>query len=413
MQSKRGFTLAAALLAMLIRFQPVFGGVAAQSELGQTSSSRTLVVAIEVDRGGARLIGFTVKERRFVAREEVPLEAGAQDKTRIDVALLSPAGTRFTQHVAVFGLCLAHDPDTPAEVAGDTIRLHRESFLVEIPEIAGFDRLELAYDAGPAGARVAIVAGPLKLDAAHFMKAGGTLLYENLAIAKGSAPVSPLTAGTLHFPEEYQDDDIIKVYGDSSESAKRINVVIVPDGYTYAEKGTMQLHAQSLVSAFRNRTPFTEHDRFVNYVLVYAYSTESGTDQCDCSIVRDTAMSTRFLDSVPACGDPENRCLYYGSAGCDTNTSSHIAMTELRAPADDATIVMVNTNRYGGCGGARAVYAAAASSATEIAIHELGHSLARLADEYGGDPSCGSTASFPIITPTPVPIWRASRTARR
>jgi hypothetical protein len=391
MRSTTSFRFAGALLAVLVGSHPSFGG-AAQSEVRQPSSGRTVVVALEVDRDGARLIGFTVKDRPFGTRQGISVNGADMDgKTRIEVALLGPAGARFTQHVAVGGLCLAHDPDTPAEVAGDTIRLHRESILVEVPEIDGFDRLELGYDAGPAAARVAIVAGPLKLDAAHFMQAGGTLRYEDLSFAHGSAPAaaSPLTAGTLHFPEEYHDDDIFTVYGDAAETAKRINIVIVPDGYTYAQKDMMQAHAQALVSSFRNKTPFKEHDRFVNYILVYAYSTESGTDQCDCSIVKDTAMSTRFVTTTPTCGHSDNRCLYYGS-GCDTNTSSHIATTELRAPADDATIVMVDTTRYGGCGGARAVYSAANTSATEIAIHELGHSLAGLADEYGGTPSCGS-----------------------
>jgi hypothetical protein len=159
----------------------------------------------------------------------------------------------------------------------------------------------------------------------------------------------------------------------------------------------MKSHAQSLVDGFRARTPYREHDRFINYFLVYAYSTEDGTDQCDCSIVRDTAMSTRFLNSNPICGHSDNRCLYYGG-GCDTDTSMHIATTELRAPADDKTIVMVNTTRYGGCAGSRAVYAGAAGSAVEIAIHELGHSLAGLDDEYGGIPSCGAGSGFNTST---------------
>jgi len=98
-------------------------------------------------------------------------------------------------------------------------------------------------------------------------------------------------------------------------------------------------------------------------------------------IIWDTAMSTRFLVSTPICGHSDNRCLYYGG-GCDTDTSNHIPQTELRAPAHDETIVMVNTDRYGGCGGERAVYSAANSSATEIAIHEMGHTAFALADEY-------------------------------
>ena len=178
--------------------------------------------------------------------------------------------------------------------------------------------------------------------------------------------------------------------GNESETSKRINVVVVPDGYTYAQKADMQSDFAAMVAAFRAKTPYKEHDRFFNYILVYAYSTEDGTDQCDCDIVRDTAMSTRFPEENPTCGHDDNRCLSYG-AGCDpTDSSAHIATVELRAPDQDTTVVMVNTTRYGGCGGARAVYGAGNSSATEIAIHELGHSLAHLADEYGGDPSCGA-----------------------
>jgi hypothetical protein len=64
----------------------------------------------------------------------------------------------------------------------------------------------------------------------------------------------------------------------------------------------------------------------------------------------------------------------------------------MRAPYHDETVVMVNTTRYGGCGGARAVYSAGSGSATEVAVHELGHSLGGLADEYGGNDSCGTYA---------------------
>jgi hypothetical protein len=63
---------------------------------------------------------------------------------------------------------------------------------------------------------------------------------------------------------------------------------------------------------------------------------------------------------------------------------------------------MVNTGRYGGCGGSRAVYSAANSQATEIAVHELGHSLAGLADEYSYDPGCGSFAGEINTTSDPL-----------
>ena len=102
-------------------------------------------------------------------------------------------------------------------------------------------------------------------------------------------------------------------------------------------------------------------------------------------------MGTSFPNAGYPCSDQGNRCLYYGS-GCDASSTTNIVAAEMRAPARDSTIIMVNTNRYGGCGGARAVYSAANSSATEVAVHELGHSLAGLADEYSYDPGCGFSA---------------------
>jgi hypothetical protein len=93
------------------------------------------------------------------------------------------------------------------------------------------------------------------------------------------------------------------------------------------------------------------------------------------------------------CGHGENRCLYYG-LGCDVDSSTHIAEAELRVPGfsrgqGDRTVVMVNTARYGGCGGLRAVYSAGNAAATEVAIHELGHSFAGLSDEYQSYTTCG------------------------
>ena len=83
-------------------------------------------------------------------------------------------------------------------------------------------------------------------------------------------------------------------------------MTIVPDGYTYAEKATMVSHANALVAYLRSKTPYKEHDPFINYILVYAYSGESGTDQCDCGIVRNTAMSTGFPNAGYPCGDGGN-----------------------------------------------------------------------------------------------------------
>ena len=53
----------------------------------------------------------------------------------------------------------------------------------------------------------------------------------------------------------------------------------------------------------------------------------------------------------------------------------------------DIRIVPVNSERYGGSGGGLyTVVSAGHGQASELVLHELGHSFSRLGDEYGGSP---------------------------
>jgi hypothetical protein len=359
-------------------------------------SARTLVAGVEFDRDEAELLAYTVKPRPY-ARPLGIVSPRAHDESstvQLEIVLLGSGGLQHTQRIDVGPLCLTHDGGAAPHVRGDVIRLHRDSVVVELPEIPGFDRVEVAYYERDRGTTTRHSLGIDRLDRGSFTPAGASLEYTDLVHPDSSSdepPVAPRGAQPL-WPEDFGDTELYQVFGDVAEGDKRINIVIVPDGYTYAEKPWMEAHASALVSHFRGKTPFAEHDPFINYTLVYAYSLESGTDECDCDVVANTMMGTRFPENNPQCGHSDNRCLYYGG-GCDTNGTSNIIAAELRAPYHDETIVMVNTSRYGGCGGTRAVYSAALSSAKEIAVHELGHSLGGLADEYAYESDCGVYAS--------------------
>jgi hypothetical protein len=277
--------------------------------------------------------------------------------------------------------------------------LHRDALTLELPCLAGYDRLEAAwYRQGTGGGRE--VLGSVQLTPGKFHAAASDAAWESLGLCGGCPPGAatadgPSPSGKVTWPEDYHDPDILEFVGDPSEVDRRINIVVVPDGYTYGEKAVMRSHFDSLTAFFKGKTPLREHDPFLNYILVYAYSEQSGTDQCDCSIVLDTAMNTRFPAWVPICGASENRCLYYegGSGVCDPDTSiANIVAAELRSPADDRTLIMVNTPRLGGCGGYRAVFAGAAWDAADTAVHEMAHSLVGLDDEYVSYSSCGGWA---------------------
>lgn len=391
-------------MVLATAFLSLFSALSASSETPAAAGtgSRTIVVGVSVDQAEAKIVAYTVKDRPWRTPDRRPAPRAVEDggAIQLEITLFGPRGAALMQRIDLAGLCLDHDGDAEAHVEGDTIRLHRESVVVELPEWAGHDAFEVGYYRRMSGILERVPLGRLKLTADRFTSAGGAAHYADLAFAStGLAPGAPeaYTPGTVHWPEEYGETDIYRTYGNLAETGRRINVALVPDGYTHADKTVLETHAQSLVDVFRSKTPYAQHDPFINYHLVYAYSSKNGTDQCDCAIVRDTAMNTRFPDAGYPCGNSGNRCLFYGTENggpsCDPNTSTfNIVAAELRAPAADVTLIMVNTERYGGCGGSRAVYAAGNPNATEIAVHELGHSLAGLDDEYEGYPSCGGSA---------------------
>ncbi|HZW24605.1 MAG TPA: M64 family metallopeptidase [Gallionella sp.] len=366
-------------------------------------SNRTLRIAVDVHRDGASIIQFTYHDRKFIRRDNETLPTLKEDgPTRLLFSIRDAKGRFFQIEKEVPGLCLRHGADEPPHIMGDTIELHRDSVIVELPAIDGAQSIEVRHRHDPKKE-------PRLLTVEAFDKAkyvpSNSKKFEDLNFAltsKGKLkkakgkPTPPEaegapapTNGTVTWPTP--PDPNYKVWGNVDQVNSRINVVIVPDGYQTTEKAIMETHAQELVNAFRATTPFTEHDTFFNYILVYAYSTNSGTTQCDCNKMENTAMATFFPNTNPACGNDENRCLYYGG-GCNPASVDNISAAELRAPAHDVTIVMVNTPRYGGCGGSRAVYSAGNASAKLIGIHELGHSLGGLADEYAYTNTCGTSA---------------------
>ncbi len=357
---------------------------------GADTGPGTLTLALSLDAGGARVVGASTHARAPLEAGEAPdpRPVGAGGPAQVELVLVERTGTRTVRRLDVEGLCLAHGPGTPPHVEGDRIRLHAETLLVEWPASARRGTLEVAYyrDATNAGAARGGVQGGAGA-------ARERVVVGALDLASAGAPGAPdapdATPSTLRWPEEYGDAQKVRTWGDAAESGRRINVVIVPDGFTYGEKALMESSAQQLVDHFLANSPFLEHAPFVNFHLVYAYSTQSEPDECDCGNVRDTAMNTGFDDAGEPCGGVGNRCLFYDN-GCDGfGGAANIALAELRAPARDETIVMVNTGRYGGCGGYRAVYAA---YDPDIALHEIGHSLANLADEYEVYGTCGSYA---------------------
>ncbi|MEZ5965081.1 MAG: M64 family metallopeptidase [Planctomycetota bacterium] len=163
----------------------------------------------------------------------------------------------------------------------------------------------------------------------------------------------------------------------------RYDVVILGDGYRDVEEGRFDADCLTFTAALFNKEPYATFGGYFNVHTVFRASRESGADHPDANppIVRDTVYDASYNTG----GTP--RCLYI------RNTSQALADAALAPATEGRILVMVNDARYGGCASTFAV-SYNGTSMTEVQIHEMGHSVGGLADEYwytgqswgGGEP---------------------------
>lgn len=167
-------------------------------------------------------------------------------------------------------------------------------------------------------------------------------------------------------------------------NSNRVNIVFLGDGYTAAQINTVYpAHIVAMTNHMFNpppgnltRDPYPRYKNYFNVHRVNVLSNESGADVAPQNIFRDTALDAQyFYDGAT------ERLLYINDA--KANSALDLGLADAGFAAD-VRLLTVNDTRYGGGGGTYAVYAGGNNSATEVALHELGHSFNGLADEYGG-----------------------------
>ena len=163
-------------------------------------------------------------------------------------------------------------------------------------------------------------------------------------------------------------------------SSARVDVVVVAEGYTDAERSKFLSDANAFATYLlspgntRLNAPFGTHSALVNVGAVFVPSAQSGYSTDTTTI--STAFGARAYGS-------DGRLVYGDTFKVNT------ALAALASDARDIVIVLINSALYGGAGGTVAWATAGNPSSYEIAIHEIGHSFAQLQDEYV-DPALGS-----------------------
>jgi hypothetical protein len=186
-------------------------------------------------------------------------------------------------------------------------------------------------------------------------------------------------------------------------SSNRVDIVFLGDGYTAGELDTAYTQHIAAMTDYlfqpRGDTltdPFPTYENFFNVHRIDVVSNQSGADKPWLNQFVDTA-----LDGSYAWGGGPERLLYIDHSKAVNELNDGLAGAGFGA---ELRLVTVNDPLYGGGGGYFGVYAGGNASSTEIALHELGHSFAGLADEYdyGGPTNYGGPEpSQPNVTTDP------------
>jgi hypothetical protein len=175
----------------------------------------------------------------------------------------------------------------------------------------------------------------------------------------------------------------------NGNSQNRLDIAILGDGYTAGQLQKYKNDAHNLVQGFFGQTPFLEYQTYFNVHRIDVVSNQSGADHPERTppFFVDTALDAAY------------NCLGIQRLICIDSLKVHNIVSNTLTPAQsDLVFVVVNDPEYGGSGGTFAV-TSTNGAVIELILHEEGHSLGLLADEYGGPPppTCENT-----IEPTAV-----------
>jgi hypothetical protein len=179
----------------------------------------------------------------------------------------------------------------------------------------------------------------------------------------------------------------------AGDPAEKLDLLVLGDGYTARERGKFERDARRLVKAFFETTPFKERQRDINVWGLVPASAESGISRPSQGIHRRTPLGATY-DAF----DSERYIL----------TFENKAFRDIAANAPyDVVEILVNGATYGGGGiyGLYSTVAADSAWADYLFLHEFGHHIAGLADEY-------YTSDVAYLPPTErIEPWEPNATA--
>jgi hypothetical protein len=157
---------------------------------------------------------------------------------------------------------------------------------------------------------------------------------------------------------------------EAGDPATKLDFLILGDGYTAAERGKFERDARKLVATLFATSPFKERQGDINVWGLVPAAAESGVSRPSQGIYRRSPIGATY-DAF----DSERYVL----------TFENKAFRDVAANAPyEVAEILVNSATYGGGGiyGQFSTVAADNTYAPYVFVHEFGHHIAALADEY-------------------------------
>jgi IgA Peptidase M64/Peptidase M64 N-terminus len=184
-----------------------------------------------------------------------------------------------------------------------------------------------------------------------------------------TASVDPAGKFIVRSGSQADAGPLIKLH-ERGDPAEKLDLLILGDGYTAAERGKFERDARRLMGVLFQTSPFKERERDINVWGLVPPSKDSGISRPSDGVQRRTPLGAMY-DTF----DSERYIL----------TAENRAFRDIAANAPyDVVEILTNSDKYGG-GGIYGLYSTVAADnlwAPYIFVHEFGHHLAGLADEY-------------------------------
>lgn len=172
---------------------------------------------------------------------------------------------------------------------------------------------------------------------------------------------------------------------DNGPNANRANIVLVAEGFRGSEQTAFETACADFVAALQAEPWYPVLGGAINVHRLNVSSNQSGADDpatCGDGATGSGTMVATYFDAT-YCNGGIRRCL----SGNSTLVRDTI---DALLPVWQSAAVLVNSTERGGCASGNVFWTALSSDWKEVVLHELGHSLFGLADEYQTWAGCDS-----------------------